>query len=263
MNIKILIAAIGVIAMGSCSPAYKAGQTPDDVYYSPDRPMPEYVSVAEDNRYYSPQNDNRYQYDDYDMYRNDRWMRMSIGNPYRMYMFNDYYWNDWNYPGFYHPGLGFNAWNYGFNNWNFGFNSYWYSPWGAPFYWNSFYNPYAYNYIIINNPKGGTYTPPARPSVFNRNTYSNTRMNSANTRSYYNPRTGTYSNYNNTNTNRVRTTPGRYYDVNSRNTSPNSRTYTPSNTDRPSRTYTPSSGNSGSRSSGNSGGSIKRPQRGN
>ena len=41
MNSKILLLALFVAALSSCTTAYKTGQTPDDVYYSPARPQGE------------------------------------------------------------------------------------------------------------------------------------------------------------------------------------------------------------------------------
>ena len=38
MNTKLLLIAISVAAFSGCTTLYKAGQTPDDVYYSPARP---------------------------------------------------------------------------------------------------------------------------------------------------------------------------------------------------------------------------------
>ena len=43
MYAKILLIALSVAAFSSCSTAYKSGQTPDDVYYSP-------VRVTEETR---------------------------------------------------------------------------------------------------------------------------------------------------------------------------------------------------------------------
>ena len=37
MNTKLLLLALSVAAISGCSTAYKSGQTPDDVYYSPAR----------------------------------------------------------------------------------------------------------------------------------------------------------------------------------------------------------------------------------
>lgn len=41
MNIKIILLAFSVAAISSCSTAYRSGQTPDDVYYSPARVVEE------------------------------------------------------------------------------------------------------------------------------------------------------------------------------------------------------------------------------
>src|SRR4051812_21468607 len=41
MNIKILLFAISIAAMSSCSTSYRSGQTPDDVYYSPKKVVEE------------------------------------------------------------------------------------------------------------------------------------------------------------------------------------------------------------------------------
>lgn len=41
MTTKILLVALSVAAFSSCSTAYKTGQTPDDVYYSPVKPVAE------------------------------------------------------------------------------------------------------------------------------------------------------------------------------------------------------------------------------
>ena len=41
MRTKILLLSLSVAAFSSCSTAYKSGQTPDDVYYSPVKPVEE------------------------------------------------------------------------------------------------------------------------------------------------------------------------------------------------------------------------------
>ena len=41
MNVKILLIAIAAVSLASCSTAYRSGQTPDDVYYSPVRSVEE------------------------------------------------------------------------------------------------------------------------------------------------------------------------------------------------------------------------------
>ena len=47
MNLKILLFALSAASICSCSTAYKTGQTPDDVYYSPARPIKERHNVEE------------------------------------------------------------------------------------------------------------------------------------------------------------------------------------------------------------------------
>ena len=45
MKTSILLLALIVVALSSCTTAYKTGQTPDDVYYSPVRPQDENVRI--------------------------------------------------------------------------------------------------------------------------------------------------------------------------------------------------------------------------
>ncbi|MEJ7739121.1 MAG: hypothetical protein WKF97_16980 [Chitinophagaceae bacterium] len=290
MNSKVLFLALSVVALSSCSTAYKMGQTPDDVYFSPSREQDEYVAAEDqEDRYYSPRTNsspNRYEvYDDYNNFRNDRFLRMSIGNRYRGSIYDDFYWND---------GL------YGSNNWkynNYGNN--WNSPWNSYYYWNNFYNPYnRFNYyspyngysspyngynnngLIVVNPKAPVFNS-SRPRLFNPVSYSNSYNNNNryidrnavinsrpatnNTGSRYNNRNG-FSNgvrrvisslnndsyYNNSN--------------NNRSGSSNNNSFTPSrssSSDAPVRTYTPSSSSSSSSGSSSSGGGgVSRPTRG-
>lgn len=301
MNTKILLLALVVVALSSCSTAYKMGQTPDDVYFSPakEQKEEEYVNVEDrQDRYrgerYNSYNNSPYNnsYDDFYSYRNDRMLRMSIGNRMRLSAFDDYYWND-----------GYNSWKY--NNYGYTLNN----PWNSYHYWNNFYNPYtrfnmynpyysnAYygNYgggnIIIVNPKSSSSAPVSRPRVFNPGTYNSNSYSNNNLyldRAAPTSRPGTTSSnnrYNNSNRNnsngfgntmRKIFTPennGYYNNNNSSNSesrSNRSEVYTaPSRTntyeapsrsyEAPSRSYTPSSP---APSSGSSGGGVTRPTRG-
>ncbi|OQY95063.1 MAG: hypothetical protein B6D37_06745 [Sphingobacteriales bacterium UTBCD1] len=171
-----LLALITVaIAFSSCSTAYKTGQTPDDVYYSPSRQQDEYLSVNK--------NDDRSYYGD-DSY-DDRYLRMKVRNP---QMWSDL--NDWYYYG--------DRYNYGYANYlgNYGLYSTNYI-WNPYSYWNSYYNPYYYNYVIpyyysygvINNIKGNNiYT---APRTSNLNTYNNKKLLDGD---YYNPNNSGKSN---------------------------------------------------------------------
>lgn len=287
MNTKILFLIFGVAALTSCSTAYKMGQTPDDVYFSPAREQEEYVEVDNQrNRYSEPERyDSRDDsYEEFGAYRNDRLLRMSIGNRMRLSAFDDYYWND-----------GYNNWKYNnyANNWN--------TPWNSYHYWNNWYNPYTrFNYfnpyygggnIIVINPNTNIKTPSAsvsRPRAFNPGGYTNN--NYSNNSLYLDRNAGinsrptisnTNSRYNNTNRNNnsrfgntmrkiFTASDDTYYNNNntqSRSNSNNNTYSSPtksSSSDAPVRTYSPSnsSSSSGSSSSGSSGGGVSRPTRG-
>ena len=121
MKSKILLLAFSVAALSSCTTAYKTGQTPDDVYFSPARPQDEYVRVdKEDSR----------QYRSDDEYYDDRYLRMKVNNRSR--------WND------------FNDW-YSYEKYGFGYNytyGTYYNPYNS---WNYYHNPYCTNTVIINS----------------------------------------------------------------------------------------------------------------
>lgn len=242
MKSPILLLAFSVLALASCTTAYKTGQTPDDVYYSAARPQKE-----SDDRY--EKEERRYAYDD--EYYDDRYLRMKIRNRYRWNDLDDWYFTD-------RYSIGYNYYYGSFNN-----------PYNR---WNYYYNPFCcclnkYNYVFVN-PK----TPAAQPAVkrpFNLASYTNTAYNNNNSGMLKtSPKiTTTKPVYNNTNTrtsnslsDKVRTI---FDNDNSGNRS--TRTYNPSSSSG-------SSGNNGSRSSssgsgsggssgGSSGGGVSRPTR--
>ncbi len=162
---------ITLAAFSSCSTAYKTGQTPDDVYYSPARPEDEYVRMErEDDRRY------RYEEDYYD----DRYLRMKVRNRYQ--------WND------------LNDWYY-YERWGFGHNYYYgsyYNPYNT---WNYYYNPYCSHTVFVNTGFPRTYT---KPRIVNLQTYTGTAVNNPKT-SFSNPKYGipgqnqTYTGNNNNN----------------------------------------------------------------
>lgn len=164
--------ALTVIILSSCSTAYKTGQTPDDVYFSPATPKDEYVRTEKTQERNSRNDD----------YYDDRYLRMKVRNRYR--------WND------------FNDW-YGYERYGFGYN-YLYGSYNNPYNsWNYWQNPYCAAPIFVN-PKS---TVVSRPRTFNlasyntgtqarmkntsfRYTNSNTRYNST----YSAPRNSTRNN---------------------------------------------------------------------
>jgi hypothetical protein len=237
MKHQILLLAITAAVLSSCTTAYKTGQTPDDVYYSPARPQDEYVRVDDDEE--------RYRYDD--EYYDDRYLRMKVQNRSRWNYLDDWYSYD----------------RYGYR-YNYYYGSY-YNPYTS---WNYYYNPYCTNTVVVYNPKqNNTVTNVPRPRNFNLNSYTNTTYNTVNNgvkmNSVKNGTKITRSVYNNSNSgNGLSNTIKNIF--NGGNGNSNNNSYSP-----PTRSYTPSSsgssgssgGNSGS-SSGSSGGGASRPSRG-
>lgn len=82
MKSSLLLLALVVAAMSSCTTAYKTGQTPDDVYYSPTRPQDEYVRIEKED-------DRRYRYEE--DFQEDRYLRMKIRNRNQWSDLNDWY----------------------------------------------------------------------------------------------------------------------------------------------------------------------------
>lgn len=269
MKSGIILSAIAALALGSCSTAYRSGQTPDDVYYSPARERDAYVQVDNRSDNQPDYGRNYRNYDDrYDSY-DDRWLRMRVRNRYRWSEFDDYNWNDYRY----------NTWTSNYYN-PYSFNSYFNNYWA----WNNYYNPYCPRVIIVN--------PKTNPVVYNKvrdfslGSYTNTNYNNSrpSTNMKSNSRGIIRPSYNNTNTSSRPSTnnPGLGTSVRKVFGSSNSGrdTYSTPSSDRPTRTYTPpsntrsenstrsdnstrSSSNSGSSgSSGSSGGGVSRPSRG-
>lgn len=237
MNIKLILLALATVSIGSCSTAYKSGQTPDDVYYSPVRAIEERDNVRQTR---DERRDDYYRVDNYE----EREIRMSTRDR-RWRDLNDYY--DYNYS--------YNPYMYGYNH-------------------GYYYNPYYYNrpvflpgYVIVN-PKNST------PRMTNLGSYNNPTLQVANNNTKgstkWVPAGRTYNNSNNSGSfNRRIITPATSYPnqgYNNRNSGVvernDTRTYNPSsNNNTNSRSSTPSSSSSSSGSS--SSGSVTRPTRGN
>ncbi|MBS1760639.1 MAG: hypothetical protein JST23_11005 [Bacteroidetes bacterium] len=140
MKSALLILGMTLLVFSSCTTAYKTGQTPDDVYYSPVRAQDEYQT--------SQKNDDR-QYRNNDDYYSDRYLRMKVADRTRWSDLDDWYYNDYRYRRYY-P---------------------YYNDWNAYSYWNSYYNPYYNNYVIVNPKTVNTYN---KPRTVNLNTYTPT-----------------------------------------------------------------------------------------
>lgn len=239
MKRQILLLAITAAALSSCTTAYRTGQTPDDVYFSPARPQDEYVRVEDDEDEY------RYNDDYYD----DRYLRMKVRNRSQWNYLDDWYAYD-RYSGFY--------------------NSYYGSYYNPYTSWNYYYNPYCYrnNNVIIYYPKQTqTIANVPKPKNFSLASYTNANYNNANSgvkMNSFKPG-GTINRpvYNNTNSGRGFSNTIKQIFSNNNSSSNNSSN---NSSGAPTRTYSPSSsGSSGSGSSGSSSGSsgTSRPSRGN
>lgn len=234
MKSRFLLPLLAAAALSSCSTAYKSGQTPDDVYYSPAKETEEYMDVRQSNT----GRGRSYVYDNTD----DRWLRMRVRNPYRWNAFDNYDWNT------------YSGWSNSFYSpYSYNWNSYW----NGYYTWNSWYNPYCRNVIILD--------PKNNPTAFNKvrnfslNSYTNTNYNNTNTiarakGSSMRLPNNSGGSYNNSNSNSLGSSIRKVFSG-SGNTYSNSNnsSYSPSS-DRSSRSYTPSnsSSSSGSSSSGSS-----------
>jgi hypothetical protein len=251
MRYKILLYGLIAAVVSSCSSAYKATQTPDDVYYSPARQVVEKQTAKNDR------------YEDYVASEDDQYLRMKIRDRQRWSGIDDYtYWNDsryvpsYNYNYDYYHNSPYNA--YAWNNWNISpYSSFYFNPYYASGFGGSYYAPGYFN------PQYGFGYNPYRPVYITKNpTRSQSpSVNRPNLNSY---RNGLYNNNNSRNNNnqgfgntlkRVFTPNENSSGYNNRNT--NTNTYS-----APERSYTPSS-SSGSSSSGSSGSSsgVSRPPR--
>lgn len=230
MKRQILLLAITATVLSSCTTAYRTGQTPDDVYFSPARPQDEYVRVDREDKYQGE-----------DDYYDDRYLRMKVRNR-----------SQWDY---------LNDW-YSYDRYSYRYNYYYgtyYNPYTS---WNYYYNPYFPNYVVVYNPKPTTSVNNVpKPRNFNINAYTNNTYNTVNRNfnlSSFKPGSNGSPVYNNSNSGRgFSNTINKIFSGNSSNNSYSA----------PSRSYTPSSSSSGSSggssgSSGSSGGGVSRPTRG-
>ena len=266
MNRGIFSVLALAIALASCSTAYRQGQTPDDVYYSPAKEKTQvYASANGDKQYNRYQRSNNNGYDDYTSSSEDDYLRMKIQNRYRWSALDDYdYW--------YSPGYAFNNY-YGYNS----FNPLLFNSWGLSYYYSPFASIQPYGWFNSYYPTYGYYTPYS--GYFGHNYgygYTPVFLNNATTRSnVHRPLLGGYvnNNYNNRNTNRNtgRYVPAfdnsgdrRYNNRNNNNSFNNNNNLNRSNSNfnnnsnnnsAPVRSFTPSGGSS----SGGGGGAARQP----
>ncbi|MCW3116027.1 MAG: hypothetical protein JWM28_109 [Chitinophagaceae bacterium] len=247
MKPTLLLLALAAAAITSCTSAYKTGQTPDDVYFSPQREQSEYVAVN------NKDDDDRY--DNSDDYYSDRQLRMKVQNRNQWSNLDEWYYNSDRYSYSYYDGFyGNNPWTAN-SYWNYNYNPY-YSPYFNPFY-SSYYSPYYSPVFYVNNPKNPNYAMSNRPRMFNLNTYNKQLINSnyVNRRVELNSAPAARNTYRyNNNYNNSRSNAGDYLRNSFNNNSSNNNNSRPS-----SNTSTPSSsGRSSSSSSSGSSAPVRR-----
>ena len=109
MKTNLLSVAVLLVFATSCGTVYEAGQTPDDVYYSP--------ANGVNRKELEREEEAREQYDRYTDAQEDRFLRLKLSNRYRFNCIDDFsYWNDsrFDFMG--------NRFNNNFNNFRYNFN---------------------------------------------------------------------------------------------------------------------------------------------
>jgi len=162
----LLLSAIGLSVLTGCSTAYKAGQTPDDVYYSPAKG----VSEKKEDKKQAQQQQERY--DEYTNNADDRYLRMKVANRGRWSSIDDYsYWYDSRYD-FCPTNTSFYNSPYAVNPWSIGYSI----GYGRPYYGSIYggWNSPVYTVAIYSTPKfSGGYTSGSNISAYRNKNYNN------------------------------------------------------------------------------------------
>lgn len=151
MNRIMLVVLLAAIMMG-CNTAYRSGQTPDDVYFSPSLNGGGYVAMDEEEGYNADR-----------IPMNERYLRMKTFGSARWNTFDDdySYWNNphWNNRSY------FNVYpSYGYGN---GFSPYGSSLWGNPF------SPIYYGQpVVVFNSNKPLVQRNNAPRIYNLNNYT-------------------------------------------------------------------------------------------
>jgi hypothetical protein len=199
MNTKLLLLMVSAAAISSCSTAYKSGQTPDDVYFSPVRTYQEDTRKEDNNR------DEAKRYDN-----DDRQIRMGINDRRWRYLDND---------------ISYSPYIYGYNS------GYYYNPYYCQM---PVYNPVI---VVVNNPKNTTPRKVNLGGYGNGYVNNNTSINPKTGLATVVRPVRTYNNSNNNNGSRLGNVLNRIFtpsnsnnsnNNNQNNSSNSNRTYTPS-----------------------------------
>jgi len=188
MKTNILSVAVLLVFATSCGTIYEAGQTPDDVYYSP--------ANGVNKKEFEREEEAKDQYERYTTAQEDRFLRLKLSNRYRFNCIDDYsYWYDSRYD--------FNGNNYNskFGNYRYNYNCGCNNGFTPGFGYGSSYGyGYGWNYGISNPiaavisykyPKfNGSIGAGSNVTAYKNKTYGNVKLG------YRNPKTGVYENVN-------------------------------------------------------------------
>ena len=173
---QLLLAAL-VVVLGSCSTAYRSGQTPDDVYYSPAPAREAYVSnnnTDDRNTYvYRNQEEREIRRGIYDRrYRNN--VSLNLGFGYSPY---DYYPYSFGYDPYRFDSYAYNPYGYGYKGYYDPFYRPMFSPYNPYYYGGGYYSGYYPGYyapvIVVPGKKVNTNTGPRRYNLGAYNPGSN------------------------------------------------------------------------------------------
>lgn len=166
MKTKHLLLLGLIVIFSSCSTAYRIGQTPDDVYYSPAPAQDTYVRTDDqDEKDSYAYNNSGYNSEDMEIrrgikdsrYRNDVFVDLGYG--YNPYGYNSYGYN--NSYGYYNP---------------YGYNNVYINPYYNPYTLNCFpttYSNYYYSPQVYIYPKSGVVNRTITPRKYNLGAYTN------------------------------------------------------------------------------------------
>jgi len=136
---------ISCVGMSCTSLQQTTVATTDDLYYTPNNKETPTKStdVARNENRYNQNDEEQGEYQDYQSYPDDRYLRLKVSNRNRWDVIDDFgYWNDPRFNYAYYPSYG------GWNNWYSGFyGSSWYNPFGVSMGigWGG-YSPYMSSY---------------------------------------------------------------------------------------------------------------------
>ncbi len=203
MKTKHLLLSGLIVILASCSSAYRTGQTPDDVYYSPAPVQNVYVTTSnEDERDSYAYNNSNYNNEDMEIrrgikdirYRNNVSIGLGYGHGYNPYGYNSYGYNPYGYNSYSYDPFGYSPYGYNSHNGyynpyanNYGYSGIYATPYYNPYTLNCFptsYSSYYYSPQVYYSTSGGSVNRTIAPRRYNLGAYTNTPGASAVNREY-------------------------------------------------------------------------------